>query len=897
VEGRKLGRFKILGKIGAGGMGEVWRAHDESLDRDVALKILPGELAKDPERRQRFEREAKAVAGLQHPNIVTIHSIEESGDDYFLTMELIKGQTLDAILPTDGFALSRFFELSIPLADAVHAAHEQGVVHRDLKPGNVMVDASGRLRILDFGLAKLVGAGLNGNGDSTIAQDEFSTQQGRILGTVAYMSPEQAEGKPVDPRSDIFSLGVLLYEMATGQRPFKGDSPISTLSAILKETPPVVSSIKPLPRHLGRIIARCLEKDPAKRFQTARDVCNELEGLRREVDSGDTEILMSSLSGLSGLGELGELGDSKDSAPVSRPKRSRLPLLIGALAVVLAAAGATAYWTLLNRTQPEGPLRIRPLTGAAGVEYAGSWSPDGSFFAYCHSANGPLDIFIQSTAGGDPVRLVESPADDWMPAWSPDNRWIAFASNQGGMMGIYLVPPLGGQVRKLVDTGLSGLSDESTAVLSSTPWSPDGGRLAFARQSEGRIAIWIYDFAGGAETQLTHPTAGSIDGMPCWSHDGSRIAFIRMAESGSGLMVVEATGGKPRAVLDESVSPWGIGWSPDDKQLIFISDRETGISNIWTVGVSSGRLRQLTFGTQSIQAATVSSGGRVLYNDFSHQTDLYLQDLESGEARRLTHHTQSNFSARFSADGNKIAYNSDRTGNNEIWVLDLISETEQQITNHEASDYDPDWSPDGRRLVFTSDRNGAPALWLADTAGGMARIVEGTAGARSPRWTPDGTGIGYIATADSGPALWLIDPEGGDPRKILADVADFAWFGDTSRVIYTPQSSNTEIRAVDLKTRQLEILYDGAHVELALDPNLKGLTFCAAESHFNMNLRLIRLQTNEEGLPQPAGGIESLTAGEGLWHVHNGSWSPDGRSVVYTRDTDTGDVYMVEGAF
>src|SRR5262245_6471356 len=288
MNGKTFGHYQVLGKIGTGGMGEVYRARDTRLDRDVALKFLLDEKAADPERVARFEREARAIAALQHPNIVTIHSVETIDGRTCISMELVDGSTLDALIPPGGLGLDKFFEIAIPLADALRAAHAKGITHRDLKPSKAMVDREGRLRVLDFGLAKLAVAS-EATGETTVV-DGNVTAEGRILGTVNYMSPEQAESKALDHRSDIFSLGVVLYEMATGARPFKGDSPISTISSIIKERQPPVTELRAnLPRHLGRVINRCLEKNPEKRFQTARDVCNELEGLQKEVESGDFE--------------------------------------------------------------------------------------------------------------------------------------------------------------------------------------------------------------------------------------------------------------------------------------------------------------------------------------------------------------------------------------------------------------------------------------------------------------------------------------------------------------------------------------------------------------------------------------------------------------------------------
>jgi len=323
--GRTLAHYEILERIGSGGMGEVYRARDTKLDRDVALKILPESAAADPDRRTRFEREAKVVASLTHPNIVTVYSVDRAEGVSFITMELVEGQTLSALLPPSGFPPRRFFDLAVPLADAVRAAHAKGITHRDLKPDNVMVDPEGRVKVLDFGLARLLEPAPTGREGATVVIDHTPTQDGRILGTANYMSPEQAEGKPVDHRSDIFSLGIILFEMATGRRPFQGDSQLSVLTAILRDDPPRVTELnRQLPEVLGSLIDQCLAKDPGRRFQDAADVRNALDTLRGDSGSGSSPRVQ---------------------APAGRG--IALPAVLGVYALVAAGVGG-ATWLLMN---------------------------------------------------------------------------------------------------------------------------------------------------------------------------------------------------------------------------------------------------------------------------------------------------------------------------------------------------------------------------------------------------------------------------------------------------------------------------------------------------------------------------------------------------------------------
>jgi serine/threonine protein kinase/tetratricopeptide (TPR) repeat protein len=321
-KGDRIAHYSISGKIGSGGMGEVYRARDTKLDRDVALKVLPVDVSRDPARLERFQREAKAIAALNHPNIVTIHSVEEADGVHFLTMELIEGESLDRTLTGEGLELARIFDIATPLADALATAHDRGIIHRDLKPANVMITREGRIKVLDFGLAKLAQASA-GADDLTAAETRQAevTSEGTVLGTLPYMSPEQVRGQVVDHRADIFALGVMLYEFVMGKRPFAGDTQSDLISSILRDEPLVVTDRRhDLPHHLGRIIGRCLEKDPERRYQSVKDVRNELELLRKEVDSGVSEVTPASGQGRGAGSGAGRVpADGSGQAPGSTP--------------------------------------------------------------------------------------------------------------------------------------------------------------------------------------------------------------------------------------------------------------------------------------------------------------------------------------------------------------------------------------------------------------------------------------------------------------------------------------------------------------------------------------------------------------------------------------------------
>jgi serine/threonine-protein kinase len=422
--GRTLSHYEITAKLGAGAMGEVWRATDTRLDREVALKVLPEELATDPERLERFEREAKAIAALNHPNIVTIHSVEKADGVNLLTMELVEGKSLNQILPTGGFELDGLFPLAIQIAGALAAAHEKGIVHRDLKPANVMVTDDGRVKVLDFGLAKLA------ESESEDAETQLMTQAGMVLGTVPYMSPEQVQAKPIDHRSDIFSFGILLYEMATGRRPFQGDNAASVISAVLKEQPPSVTQLKELPNHLGRIVRRCLEKQPQRRYQSAREIHLELEGLESELRAGGAATEGSPVAGA--------------LAPATRGVYS-VGRWIGTIAaVVVAGAFATvATYTMLVRNRapaPSPPLHAEiSLPDDAGLGFGLAilgvgrnllaLSPDLTLLVYVgRSPGGGSRLYRRDLTGFDPPAAIPGTEGAHHAFFSPDGGSIGFVT-------------------------------------------------------------------------------------------------------------------------------------------------------------------------------------------------------------------------------------------------------------------------------------------------------------------------------------------------------------------------------------------------------------------------------------------------------------------------------------
>jgi eukaryotic-like serine/threonine-protein kinase len=507
--GRTISHYEIVEKLGEGGMGVVYKAHDTHLDRFVAIKVLPPEKVADAERKRRFVQEAKSASALNHPNIITIHDIaSDDGLDY-IAMEYVPGKPLNQVIARRGLPLAEALKYAVQIASALAAAHAAGIIHRDLKPANVMVsgapERSGFIKVLDFGLAKLTDKSDSSDREFTqsVQQDDTpASGEGSIVGTVSYMSPEQAEGKKVDARSDTFSFGSLLYEMVTGRRAFQGESTLSTLSAVLREEPkPASQIVEGLPRELERIIARCLRKNPERRFQTMADLKVALEELKEESDSG-----------------------TLSAAPTRQQRPRRRLVWAGALLAAFTLVLGTLWFMRPPGKTAEAALNPVPLTTYPGFQLRPSFSPDGNqvAFAWDGEKQNNFDIYVKMIGtNGPPLRLTTDAASDSSPAWSPDGRFVAFLRDlPSGKTAVLLIPAIGGLERKIAEI-----------FTSSRPaWSPDGNWLAInEKDSEiGPFALSLLSVDTGEKRRLTSPPKQSFgDFDPAFSPDGRSLALSR----------------------------------------------------------------------------------------------------------------------------------------------------------------------------------------------------------------------------------------------------------------------------------------------------------------------------------------------------------------------------------
>ena len=752
--GSRLGPYEIVSPLGAGGMGEVYRARDTRLGREVAIKVLPADRLADEARRARFVQEARAASALNHPHIVTIHEIESAEGVDFIVMELVAGKTLDALIPRHGMRLGEVLRIAIPLADALAAAHGAGIVHRDLKPANVMVTPEGIVKVLDFGLAKLTQAEEGGGEDATTldAQARLS-RPGTVAGTPAYMSPEQAAGGAVDARSDVFSFGAVLYEMVTGRRPFGGGSTAEILASLLKEQPKPPSEVAPeVPKELERIILHCLRKDPARRFQHMVDVKVELEELKEESDSGLT-------------------------APTVRA-----PLLRGlwvAAGLVGALAVATGGFLLWRSRRPEPPAPyLVPLTTTAGDENYPTFSPDGDqvAFAWNGEKGDNWDIYVKMVGSSEARRLTTDPAADTLPSWSPDGRQIAFVrSSAGSYTGtIHVISPLGGADRKV--------SDQPVAV-GQLSWSPDSRWLATGApflyaliRSDLPRGIRLVDVSSGETRSVTAPPEPTYHTYPALSPNGRRLAYASCSSGWASchLEVSEfrsdgVAKGAARPVTRGGIAPAGLAWTRDGTSLVY-GDAVSG-NRLWRVSLQGDEPpRQIeSAGFNAAWPAIAASRDRLAFVRFQARWGIYR--FEAGRpAVAVVVYSFNDWNPHLSPDGSRIAFESNRGGaGHEIWLAAADGSNSTQLTHGPGLwQGSARWSPDGRRVAFDSyGEDGKSDIWTIDPDGGsLRRLTSSPAAHTMPTWSHDGRFVYFTSQRAGTETIWRVPVAGGPEEEV-----------------------------------------------------------------------------------------------------------------------------------
>jgi Tol biopolymer transport system component len=746
--GTKLGPYEILSPLGAGGMGEVYRARDTRLGRDVAVKVLPQQLSASPDLRQRFEREARAISSLQHPNICVLHDVgHDKAAGEFLVMELLEGDTVAQRLKRGRLPLPELLKIGAQIADALDKAHRKGVVHRDLKPANIMLTKSGA-KLMDFGLAKPTGLGGPAAQSSApllsaaatadgVRPGSPLTSAGTLVGTIQYMSPEQVEGKEADLRSDIFALGATLYEMATGERAFQGKSQISVASAILEKDPEPVSKTQPLaPAAFDRVVGQCLAKDPDERFQSAHDVGIALQWVSAEAGSHPT----------AGSGE------------AKPPLRRALPWsLAGVLGIALIAV--VFLWKFAAPAPPSA-MHFSAVTNFAGVQAQPAISPDGRSVAFVSNRDGHFNIYVGLARGGNLVQITHDSNLESAPSWSPDGTRLTYARlNHWGLWDVWEVPALGGSPRRVI------LNAADPA------WSPDGHSLAYENLVDG--AIWISGTSGeNAHQAVPLGREHGLNTQPRFSPDGRRIAFcIRGADGGpdGSLAVADLESGKTRLLTQQamSLSP---AWSADGRFIYFASSRG-GTINIWKIVATGGDPVQITAGEGDDADLDVSRDGKlVVFGALRQKTGIARLDLQA------------------------------KRGQQSVKIL---------ASDPARNQLAPVYSPDGEHLAYFSNLKGVEkeAVWVSAADGsGAAALVQDARINIFPAWTPDSAGLVYSSIHHGGTnQLRRVALSGGAPQPLVNvkewTMCDVARDG---RVLFLGEKG--QVKTLDPRTGKTRIL-------------------------------------------------------------------------------------------
>jgi eukaryotic-like serine/threonine-protein kinase len=755
--GQSLGRYTIESQLGEGGMGIVFKARDTQLGRAVAIKILPPDKVADPDRKRRFVQEAKAASALNHPNIITIYDIGSDQGRDFIVMEYLAGTTLDHVIPPNGLPLARALTYSIDIADALAKAHEAGIIHRDLKPANVMIANDGGVKILDFGIAKL----LEAVEPSASTRTGVVTEEGTTIGTTAYMSPEQADGRRLDGRSDIFSFGSVLYEMVTGRKAFSGESRLSVLAKILNEDPAPPSRLTAaVPPDLEKAILRCLRKDPARRFQTMADLKVALEDLAL-----DSTI-------------------AQHARPSSRRSLFEWRWAIAGLVPVLIIAAYFA-WPALRAPENHEPLVARPLTSLPGIVRFPSLSPDGNHvvFTWTGARQDNPDVYVQQIGAGSPLKLTSDPANDYSPSWSPDGRTIAFLrrSLSGAQSEVRLVAPLGGPERKLADI-------QTHAPLyrpNSLSWCPDSTCVLVtdAPGDDKPDAVYAVDLDTSEKRQMTYPEPPDADADPAISPDGGSLIFRRDATPFSGVFYRLALKGhfipnREPVRLTPTLSASKPVWMPDSREILF-----GGRGGLWRLDtMNGGAPTRLPFVGQDGLTPAVTRGPdgrqRLVYVRSFTDGNLWRVDTPTAGSTApsppvaVVTSTRFDYLPSLSPDAKRLAFLSDRSGETELWVAEPGGSNAIQLTSLAVLPGFPRWSPDGTLITFHGDPAGRADVLVVPAGGGKPRVLTSdTAGGSFPSFSRDGQWIYY---SHSDHRIWKLPVAGGASVQVTKEIGQLA---------------------------------------------------------------------------------------------------------------------------
>lgn len=769
-------------------MGEVFLAEDTRLKRKVALKVLPLTIAGDLDRLRRFEREAYAVSALNHPNILTVHEFGLENGVHFLVMELVEGVTLREKIRNGGLSLNDALSIAEQIAFALSAAHAAGIIHRDLKPENIMLRADGIVKVLDFGLAKLTGPPVEaiGSEEKTLSQITNQTKQGVIVGTLRYMSPEQVRAQSLDARTDIFSMGVLIYEMLTGKDPFIRPTPIDVMAAILTENPPPITDQRPdAPAALQLIVSKALAKKTDERYQASKELLADLKDLKSELE------FSARLERSTGAAQALRTEEVTPAAVAPARRFSLLQVLL--LVPVAALLLASVWWFFASeRDAAFAPASLKSVEiiswpSSPGEFYSvGAFSPDGQTIAFASTRSGGKNIWVKRTNSGEAVQITKDDFANENPVWSPNGDEIAFFSLRGNHPGIWRIPAFGG-TPALITTLQSG-----DATL--RRWSKDGKTIYY----EFKRNLYALDVKSAQAAQFTKLDAPNInsDSLSI-SPDEQSVAYISTTQDGrSSVWVAPVRGGEPKQIASDAGHNRNTVWHRDSKR-IFYSANVDGVYQIFVAHVDGRNPAQLTAGDVNSFALDVSpDGARILYGSTKEDSDVWGVNVARGQDFALTSDLGSELWPDVSPDGKTVTYQAVRNlsqGDKIYTSLILTKPTNSDEVFRLADDGAlPKWSPDGKQLAFMRRASGAYSLWVAQAAGGEKKLLVGglpsieftllpylPVQASSFSWSPDSARIVYHSSRSGQQNLWVVNADGSGEAQLTNN-------GDPNLLIYCP---------------------------------------------------------------------------------------------------------------
>ena len=914
-EGVQISHYKVVSKIGAGGMGEVYLAEDTNLDRLVALKVLLPDLANDEDRVRRFEQEAKAASALNHPNILTVFEVGVFENTRYIATEFVRGLTLRDRMKRGSMNLGEMFAVTLQVTAALCAAHEAGIVHRDIKPDNIMIRDDGLVKVLDFGLAKLITTSVD-SGDTTLAQ--INTHPGMLIGTAAYMSPEQARGLKLDARSDIFSLGIVMFELFTGKRPFDGESHLDIISSILKDQHRSLREAAPdLPEQLERMMDKTLRKDRDHRYQHVKDLQIDLEDLRDELDLENKLTRSSANSRLRPAAAT----DFRSTLTASISRTRRFTILHALLIAVAAAVLVSVAWYVRSAFSPPPPApgsykttELASWNSAPGEMFSRArFSPDGKLIAFSSTKSGTKNIWVTQATSTEPIQITNDNSSNIDPIWSPNGHEIAYFSDRGStnLTGIWRISALGGGTPRLV-----GSLVQRGAALKR--WT-QSGKIYYDLDKE----LYAMDVSTGTSQKLTslgQPNLGWVD----ISDDEKSIAYSVQGDMSWQIFTANIAGERPRLLAKgEGVVNESIAWLPEKNKLFYGSSVD-GVQQVFVVDTGSQRNARITAAETDNSVVDVSDDGQsIIIDSAKEESNLWRVSVADGQESPLARDLNAKLWPSVSPDNEKIAFQSIKnlSSGNKILEGDIVAKTTKSRDDGEKPTLLaergglPVWAPDGSALAFMRKIGDKAELYSINPNGGGERLL--TTGGISQigysispynyiqtkafSWSPDSSKIAYASNRNGASNIWAVGVHDNSDTPLTKNVdPDLVfscpiWSTDGKRLAFyfEKQSSIRGLKVLDIATGESTTVAESTDILRLIGWTADETGLIAAKPDTNSSLPpatvLKRIAV--------AGGAETVIADLKNIYLYNIFLSDDRKFIAYAARTDgKDDIWVIPSA-